>query len=721
MTRKVGLDHAVPSDSKQRFVTTVAPFKNSDPVPEDYLTRYFSTFEPRFNRGSNEEVKQMFESRQELIDLGLPLVRAGGISHAGGVNSFMMPEADPKKVINVAAISDIAFIEDDITETTKENSFKEYHNIIKQAQARQYIKALECDKDGIKYIEGTEVWIAKEVELDSLRGFRFDSIEDYVKTKLHTCGGLPTTMLLHYCYNVTLTAEELAPLESLREHAWALATYGNDYASVEMEWVFYLTEGRQPELPYNNSVFVIMHTMDVSFAEAKDILIKKIIEKEKKWLQKRLKLEEGASDATKEYTSACQLLMGGILVWHLNTPRYYVDSENIFYPKPEYKIGDYKMLFQTNQAAKTLDNKLGNPSMLLDHSTNRDHVNGDGIERKTTIKRNNIPNAADGEAQSQSNLPPWISSYPKLLDQIVSEPYEYVSSLPSKKIRNTAIGALDGWYRVPQQSLDIIISVIDMLHNSSLIVDDIEDNSPLRRGHPAAHMIFGTPQAINAANYLFVRCLDEVQKLSPSAVAIYVDELRNLHVGQAMDLHWSFHTQCPSEGEYIQMIDGKTGGLFRLASRLMKVHATQNQNFDFDDLLNLMSRYFQIRDDYQNLCSSDYTAAKGTLSDLDEGKYSFMLIHALKNAKDRQLKSLLQLRARNNGLTMEQKTQIMKHMVKSKSLDYTKQVLGELHFEIHARLESIESKMNVKEKNWILRAIMARLSLDEVYFHHLSC
>lgn len=56
---------------------------------------------------------------------------------------------------------------------------------------------------------------------------------------------------------------------------------------------------------------------------------------------------------------------------------------------------------------------------------------------------------------------------------------------------------------LPQQD------VVADLHNSSLLLDDIEDNSKLRRGIPVAHSIFGVPTVINCANYVFFLALEK--------------------------------------------------------------------------------------------------------------------------------------------------------------------------------------------------------------------
>lgn len=108
-------------------------------------------------------------------------------------------------------------------------------------------------------------------------------------------------------------------------------------------------------------------------------------------------------------------------------------------------------------------------------------------------------------------------------------------------------------------------------------VDDVEDSSILRRGIPVAHSIFGTAQTINSANYVYFGALQELLKLcNPRAIQIYTDELCNLHRGQGMDLFWRDTLTCPTEEDYLEMVGNKTGGLFRLAVKLMQAESSSN-------------------------------------------------------------------------------------------------------------------------------------------------
>ncbi|KAJ3495954.1 hypothetical protein NLG97_g3018 [Lecanicillium saksenae] len=169
-----------------------------------------------------------------------------------------------------------------------------------------------------------------------------------------------------------------------------------------------------------------------------------------------------------------------------------------------------------------------------------------------------------------------------------------------------------------------------MLHTASLLIDDIEDNSLLRRGRPVAHSIYRVAQTINSANYFYFCAMKEIEKLgNQDATKHVVNELLQLHRGQGMDLHWRESLTCPTEEEYIGMIRNKTGGLFRLAIKLMETQSSKPNLPEYRRLADLLGILFQIRDDYQNLCSKEYTKTKGYCEDLTEGKFSFPIIHSI--------------------------------------------------------------------------------------------
>jgi len=87
-------------------------------------------------------------------------------------------------------------------------------------------------------------------------------------------------------------------------------------------------------------------------------------------------------------------------------------------------------------------------------------------------------------------------------------------------------------------------------------IDDVQDDSDLRRGVPVAHHIYGVPQTINTANYVIFLALQEVMKLNiPSMMQVCTEELINLHRGQGIELYWRDSLTCPTEEEYIDMVN----------------------------------------------------------------------------------------------------------------------------------------------------------------------
>lgn len=308
-------------------------------------------------------------------------------------------------------------------------------------------------------------------------------------------------------------------------------------------------------------------------------------------------------------------------------------------------------------------------------------------------------------------------------EKILQGPYEYLFQQPGKDIRAQLIAAFNEWLEVPADSLAIITKVVGMLHTASLLVDDVEDSSVLRRGLPVAHSIFGTAQTINSANYMYFCALQELQNLrNPEAILIFTEELLNLHRGQGMDLFWRDSLTCPSEDDYLEMVGNKTGGLFRLAIKLMQaesknfryfltpyesipVSSTNNLNRDCVPLVNTIGVIFQIQDDYQNLSSPEYSHNKGLCEDLTEGKFSFPIIHSIR-AKPENLQLFNILKQKTDDEQV--KKYAVAYMEATGSFEYCRQVLRTLTEKARKLVEELDGGGNKGEK--VLK-ILERISV----------
>ncbi|PLB35017.1 FPP/GGPP synthase family protein [Aspergillus candidus] len=325
---------------------------------------------------------------------------------------------------------------------------------------------------------------------------------------------------------------------------------------------------------------------------------------------------------------------------------------------------------RTSSTGMTDVNHQGKPLHAIPEVDRPDNGNGEGrlptnsnIRSKHSRRRSSMDGTKYRDGQ-------WSSEK----ERILMGPYDYMLQNPGKDIRRQLINAFNVWLQVPAESIEIINKVVGMLHAASLLIDDVEDDSILRRGVPVAHKIYGTAQTINSANYVYFLALQELQKLNnPEAINIYVQELLNLHRGQGMDLFWRDTLTCPSEDEYLEMVGNKTGGLFRLAIKLMQAESQTGR--DCVRLVNVLGLIFQICDDYLNLSNLTYTQNKGLAEDLTEGKFSFPIIHSIRsNPHNHQLINMLRQHTKDD----EVKRYAISYMESTGSFAHTQQVVRDL-------------------------------------------
>ncbi len=176
----------------------------------------------------------------------------------------------------------------------------------------------------------------------------------------------------------------------------------------------------------------------------------------------------------------------------------------------------------------------------------------------------------------------------------------------------------------------------ELVHNGTIITDDVEDGSTLRRGKPALHIIYGVDIAVNAGNTLYflplLPLLKDKKLSAEKKVLIYelfISEMAKLSLGQGMDIFWHRGQRDVSEGEYLQMCSFKTGSLVRIAAGLGGIlgGAGEKQLDALKDFATSLGIAFQIQDDILNIRPNEGWG-KETGDDIKEGKRTLMVIHA---------------------------------------------------------------------------------------------
>lgn len=135
----------------------------------------------------------------------------------------------------------------------------------------------------------------------------------------------------------------------------------------------------------------------------------------------------------------------------------------------------------------------------------------------------------------------------ELLEKFLFAPIRDLRDRPSKEIRSQLV-RLGGRIATERDSararknLDIAEEVVELLHAGSLIVDDIEDGSAIRRGQPSIHRSYGVPIALNAANWLYfwplqlIGSMDLPPEQELELYRRYHRTLLRAHFGQAIDV-----------------------------------------------------------------------------------------------------------------------------------------------------------------------------------------
>jgi geranylgeranyl diphosphate synthase type I len=181
-------------------------------------------------------------------------------------------------------------------------------------------------------------------------------------------------------------------------------------------------------------------------------------------------------------------------------------------------------------------------------------------------------------------------------------------------------------------------AAVELIHNFSLIHDDIEDNSPLRRGRPTVWNKWGVPLAINAGDAMFTLAHLSILRLKDTVGAnkalegaiILQNTCLDLTKGQHLDM--TYETQQDlSLDDYWLMVSGKTASLISACCELGAITASTTQVIQskYKDFGYNLGMAFQALDDVLGIWGEVETTGKSAESDLVSGKKSLPIIYAL--------------------------------------------------------------------------------------------
>lgn len=176
-----------------------------------------------------------------------------------------------------------------------------------------------------------------------------------------------------------------------------------------------------------------------------------------------------------------------------------------------------------------------------------------------------------------------------------------------------------------------VAAIIEMIHNATLLHDDVIDNSSLRRGEKTANIIFDNSISILSGDYIYSKAFQLMAEIKNTEIIKIMANTTNILVkGEIIQLHNRFNIQV-NETEYLSTIYSKTASIFETTARICGIlNQEDKENIEiiskFGEKFGLL---FQIKDDLSSYTSDKTKIGKNINDDLEEGRITLPLIYAI--------------------------------------------------------------------------------------------
>ena len=218
------------------------------------------------------------------------------------------------------------------------------------------------------------------------------------------------------------------------------------------------------------------------------------------------------------------------------------------------------------------------------------------------------------------------------------EPIKYALKGGGKRLRPILTHLVGRAYNTDPNSLMSISLAIELLHNFTLIHDDIMDKDTIRHSQKTIHHKWDTSTAILAGDGIYTIAqlvLNSIDRYDKEINKCFNEVTLDICEGQAMDKEFE-NLDIVTEDLYLEMIKKKTGSLIAAAAMLPSIYAEDEiDNIElFRTFGECLGKGFQIHDDLLEITSDSKTMGKSLDSDIFEGKQTIMVIKAKQYFKE---------------------------------------------------------------------------------------
>ncbi|MEM1677323.1 MAG: polyprenyl synthetase family protein [Nitrososphaerota archaeon] len=246
----------------------------------------------------------------------------------------------------------------------------------------------------------------------------------------------------------------------------------------------------------------------------------------------------------------------------------------------------------------------------------------------------------------------------------------------------------------------------EVIHNGTLVVDDVEDEGDFRRGKPCIHKIYGVDVAINMGNTMYFLPLLILREISIDRekrlriLEEYVKTMVELSMGQAMDIAWHRGlVKEITEEQYMQMTLFKTGALARFSTKIATIMANAPKHIEeaFSRFSESLAVAFQIQDDILNIIGEESKYGKEIGGDIKEGNRTLLVVRAVRRLpkeKAERLEYILNQRTSDRKL-IEEAISLIKE---TDAVEYSRKLCVNLVRDAWVELDKVVEDSHAKKK-----------------------
>ncbi|MCV9878778.1 octaprenyl diphosphate synthase [Brenneria izbisi] len=218
-----------------------------------------------------------------------------------------------------------------------------------------------------------------------------------------------------------------------------------------------------------------------------------------------------------------------------------------------------------------------------------------------------------------------------------------------------------------------VAALIEFIHTATLLHDDVVDESDMRRGKATANAAFGNAASVLVGDFIYTRAFQMMTSLESLRVLALMSEAVNVIAeGEVLQL-MNCNDPDITEESYMRVIYSKTARLFEAAAQASAIlsGATPDQETALRDYGRYLGTAFQLIDDLLDYSADGQTLGKNTGDDLNEGKPTLPLLHAMRHGNVEQSAMIRQAIEEGNGRHLLEP--VLTAMQQCGSLDYTRQ------------------------------------------------